>query len=213
MDHCCEAKTEELAALRIRQGRILWIVLAVNLVMFCLEFGAGYLASSTALLGDSLDMLGDTFVYAFSLYVLNKSAVWRSRAALSKGLVMLIFGIGVLLEAGLKLHAGGLPGVSTMAGVGALALVANTYCFVLLSRHRADDLNLRSTWLCSRNDLVANSAVLVAAALVAQFQSLWPDIVVGVGIAVLFLRTAVTVLRESRAELGRAHTAAFEGAG
>ena len=213
MGHCCEAKTEELAALRIRQGRILWIVLAVNLVMFCLEFGAGYLASSTALLGDSLDMLGDTFVYAFSLYVLNKSAVWRSRAALSKGLVMLIFGIGVLLEAGLKLHAGGLPGVSTMAGVGALALVANTYCFVLLSRHRADDLNLRSTWLCSRNDLVANSAVLVAAALVAQFQSLWPDIVVGVGIAVLFLRTAVTVLRESRAELGRAHTAAFEGAG
>ncbi len=213
MDHCCEAQTEELAALRIRQGRILWIVLAVNLVMFCLEFGAGYLASSTALLGDSLDMLGDTFVYAFSLYVLNKSAVWRSRAALSKGLIMLIFGIGVLLEAGLKLHAGGLPGVSTMAGVGALALVANTYCFVLLSRHRADDLNLRSTWLCSRNDLVANSAVLVAAALVAQFQSLWPDIVVGVGIAVLFLRTAVTVLRESRAELGRAHTAAFESAG
>ncbi len=213
MDQCCEAKTEELVALRVQQGRILWIVLAVNAVMFCVEFGAGYLASSTALLGDSLDMLGDTFVYAFSLYVLNKSAVWRGRAALSKGLVMLIFGIGVLLEAGLKLHAGVLPGVSSMAGVGALALVANTYCFVLLSRHRADDVNLRSTWLCSRNDLVANSAVLVAAALVAQFQSLWPDIVVGVGIAVLFLRTAINVLRESRAELGRAPTASFEGAG
>ena len=85
MGHCCEAKTEELAALRIRQGRILWIVLAVNLVMFCLEFGAGYLASSTALLGDSLDMLGDTFVYAFSLYVINKSAVWAEQSCPQQG--------------------------------------------------------------------------------------------------------------------------------
>jgi Co/Zn/Cd efflux system component len=91
-----------------------------------------------------------------------------------------------------------------MAGVGALALAANATCFALLWRHRSDDLNLRSTWLCSRNDLIANTAVLVAAAGVARFQSLWPDVIVGVAIALLFLRTALVVLRESSGELARA---------
>jgi cation diffusion facilitator family transporter len=213
MEACCEAKSEELTALRSRQGRVLAAVLLINAVMFCVEFGAGLVAGSTALLGDSLDMLGDSLVYGFSLYVLHKSLVWRARAALLKGLVMLAFGFGVLLEAGLRLRAGFTPSAPIMAGIGSLALAANTCCFFLLWRHRADDLNLRSTWLCSRNDLVANSAVLVAAGLVAELQSLWPDLLVGVGIALLFLRTALAVLRESSAELVRAHAASPTGAG
>lgn len=213
MDACCEAKSEELAALRSRQGRVLAAVLVINAAMFCIEFGAGFLAGSTALLGDSLDMLGDSLVYGFSLYVLHRSLVWRARAALVKGLVMLAFGLGILLEAGLRLRAGFTPSAPVMAGIGALALAANASCFLLLWRHRADDLNLRSTWLCSRNDLVANSAVLVAAGLVAELQSVWPDLLVGVGIALLFLRTALAVLRESGAELVRAHDASPEGAG
>jgi Co/Zn/Cd efflux system component len=172
--------------------------------MFLIELGAGLAARSTALLGDSLDMLGDSLVYGFSLYVLRRSAAWRARAAALKGVIMLAFGVGVLVQALWRLQAGVMPEVPIMAGIGALALAANTVCFLLLWRHRSDDLNLRSTWLCSRNDLIANSSVLLAAVLVAQLGSLWPDIVVGVGIALLFLRSALSVLRDAATELTRA---------
>jgi cation diffusion facilitator family transporter len=212
MNECCEAKTDELAALRLRQGRVLVIVLAVNFTMFCIEFGGGLLSGSTALLADSLDMLGDSFVYGFSLFVLHRSAVWRARSALAKGGVMAAFGVGVLLDAAFRLRTGVPPMVPAMAAIGTLALVANAACFSLLWRHRADDINLQSTWLCSRNDLIANGAVLVAAVLVAWSRSPWPDFVVGMSIAVLFLRTAFSVLRESLAELARVRSSALEGA-
>lgn len=213
MDQCCEIKASELAVLRLRQSRVLTVVLAVNLSMFCVEFGAGLLSGSTALLADSLDMLGDAFVYGFSLFVLHRSPAWRAGAALVKGGIMAVFGIGVLFEAFVRLASGVPPMVPIMAVVGTLALIANTFCFALLWRHRGDDINLRSTWLCSRNDLIANGAVLVAAAAVAWSGSLWPDLIVGVGIALLFLRTAASVLRESIAELARARNGPLEGAG
>lgn len=201
MDTCCQDKACDLSALRDRQRRVLVIVLAVNAVMFCVEFGAGILSDSTALLGDSLDMLGDALVYGFSLWVLHRSRAWRARAALAKGAVMAVFGVVVLVGAALRLSAGVTPLAPAMAVFGGLALIANVYCFILLMRHRSDDINLRSTWLCSRNDLIANTSVLVAAALVAWWHSIWPDIVVGVAIATLFLRTAFVVLRESIREL------------
>ncbi len=208
MDDCCEAKASELAEMRISQRRVLTAVLVINALMFCVEFGAGLVAGSTALLADSLDMLGDASVYGFSLYVLHRSLAWRARAALFKAAIMAAFGVGVLVEAGLSLRSGVPPVAPTMAAVGALALGANGICFVLLWRHRADDVNLRSTWLCSRNDLVANVAVIVAAALVAWSHSIWPDVIVGVGIATLFLRTSLTVLREAISELERARSEA-----
>jgi cation diffusion facilitator family transporter len=213
MDRCCEEKAAELDALRGRQRRVLVTVLVVNIAMFVIEFGAGLLAGSTALLGDSLDMLGDSLVYGFSLYVLHRSQAWRAGAALAKGVIMVAFGAGVLLEAAVRLRAGVPPIVPAMAGIGALALAANTFCFLLLWRHRADDINLRSTWLCSRNDLFANGAVLLAAILVAWSASIWPDVIVGVGIAGLFLRTGSSVLRESFAEFVRARRAEPQGAG
>ena len=213
MDQCCEAKTSELSALRLRQWRVLVTVLVVNATMFCVEFGAGVLSGSTALLADSLDMLGDSLVYGFSLFVLQRSMVWRSRAALVKGVVMAAFGLGVLAEAVLRLRAGVPPLAPAMAAIGTVALAANAFCFLLLWRHRADDINLRSTWLCSRNDLIANGAVLLAAALVAWSGSLWPDLIVGVAIALLFLRTASSVVQESLAELAAAQRAHLEGAG
>ncbi len=157
-------------------------------------------------------MLGDSIVYGFSLFVLQRSLAWRARAALAKGLIMAAFGVGVLVEALFRLSAGVPPLVPAMAVVGTLALAANASCFCLLWRHRADDINLRSTWLCSRNDLIANGAVLVAAVLVAWSGSLWPDLIVGAGIAALFIRTASSVLRESLTELARARNGACEGA-
>ena len=126
---------------------------------------------------------------------------------------MALFGFGVLFEVALAVRASALPEVPTMAAVGALALAANTLCFSLLWRHRTDDINLRSTWLCSRNDQIANGAVLAAAVLVAWSGSRWPDIVVGLGIAILFLRTAAVVLREAFAELGRIRDDVLEKAG
>ena len=172
--------------------------------MFFVEFGAGLFARSTALLGDSLDMLGDTLVYGFSLYVLSKDNSWRAGSALIKGLVMLAFGIGVFVDVALKLQAGSIPVVPAMAGFGALALAANTICFVLLWKHRTSDINFRSTWLCSRNDLTANGAVIMAAFFVARLQSVWPDVLVGVAIAGLFLWTAFGVLHDAVSELRRA---------
>jgi Co/Zn/Cd efflux system component len=172
-------------------------VLGINAALFAVEFAAGWLAHSTALLGDSLDMLGDSLVYAFSLYVLGRSELWRLWAARSKGLVMVLLVVVVLAEAALKLIDGARPTAETMGEIGALALAGNTLCFALLYRHRADDLNMRSTWLCSRNDLVANTAVLAAAAAVGITGTVWPDVIVGVAIAGLFLHTAIVVLRES----------------
>lgn len=197
MDDCCEHKAEELTLLRGEHRKVLVLVLAINAVLFIVEAAAGLLAQSTALLADSLDMLGDALVYGFSLYVLWRSAEWKAAAAVVKGIVMALFGAGVLVEAAYKLVAGVVPAAETMGIVGLAVLLGNGICFLLLWRHRADDLNMRSTWLCSRNDIVANVAVLAAAGGVAYFRSFWPDVIVGAAIAGLFLRTAWTVLQES----------------
>jgi len=201
MDACCEKKEEELTALRSQHKDVLTIVLVINAVLFIVEGVAGLLAHSTALLADSLDMLGDSLVYGFSLYVLWRSAEWKALAAIIKGGIMAVFGVGVLAQAAYKMLAGLVPSAETMGLVGVLVLVGNAVCFFLLFRHRSDDLNMRSTWLCSRNDILANISVLVAAVGVRIFDSGWPDILVGAAIAALFLRSAFTVLSESFAEL------------
>ena len=201
MDSCCETKAEELHGQRRKHKNILVVILLINAVLFLVEGAAGLLAHSTALLADSLDMLGDSLVYGFSLYVLWRSAEWRAMAAVLKGTVMAAFGIGVLAEAVYKATAAVVPVAETMGIIGLLVLLGNGICFLLLFRHRSDDLNMRSTWLCSRNDIIANLSVLLAAAGVRIFDSGWPDILVGGAIAGLFLRSALTVLQESFAEI------------
>lgn len=197
MDNCCQNKGSELAQLRVRQSRVLQVVLLINAVMFLIEFGSGWLARSTALLGDSLDMLGDAAVYALTLYTLHRSARARAGANLVKGGVMLIFGGVVIVEALRKAWLGVVPAAAWMGVIGLLALAANLICFTLIYRHRSDDLNMRSSWLCSRNDVIANTSVLVAAALVAVSGSFWPDIIVGLVIAALFIHSAWRVLTEA----------------
>jgi cation diffusion facilitator family transporter len=183
--------------MRANHARVLWIVLAINSMMFVIEGTAGLLAHSTALLADALDMLGDAMVYGFSLFVLDRSARWQAGASLVKGLFMLAFGIGVLLQAFYKVFVPVMPGVEAMGMVGTLALAANLVCFTLLYRHRGDNINMSSTWLCSRNDLIANVGVLLAAGTSYLLVSRWPDILIGSLIAGLFLHSAADVLRRS----------------
>lgn len=197
MTNCCEDKGCEVAALREHHARVLWIVLGINAVMFLVEGATGILARSTSLLADALDMLGDALVYGFSLFVLARSARWQASAALIKGAFMLLFGLAVLGEAAHKGLHPVMPVAQTMGIVGGLALTANLVCFSLLYRHRGDNLNMSSTWLCSRNDLVANVGVLAAAAGSFLLVSRWPDIIVGGLIASLFLGSALGILRQS----------------
>lgn len=205
MASCCEDKSCEVSALRESHSRVLWIVLCINAVMFVFEGGAGLFAHSTSLLADALDMLGDALVYGFSLFVLARSARWHAGAALVKGSFMLLFGLGVLAEAVYKIVHPVMPGAEIMGVVGGIALAANLICFLLLYRHRADNLNMSSTWLCSRNDLIANVGVLAAAAASYMLTSRWPDIVVGVVIAGLFLGSAFNVIRQSVGALRGLH--------
>jgi len=201
LDDCCIDKTCAVDRLRERQTATLRVVLMVNAAMFVVELVSGWLAESVALLADSLDMLGDALVYGFSLYVVARGPLWKARAAVAKAAVMGLFGVLVFGQLVYKLLYPQLPTVETMGGVGALALAANGVCFALLWRQRAEDINMRSVWLCSRNDLIANVSVLLAALAVSMTFSPWPDIAVGTLICALFLRSAFLVAREARAEL------------
>ncbi len=201
MANCCEDKSCEIQALRHSHGRVLWLVLTVNAVMFLAEGAAGWYAHSTSLLADALDMLGDALVYGFSLFVVARSLRWQAAAAAVKGGFMLLFGLAVLGNGIDKIIYPIRPDGATMAWVGSMALAANLFCFGLLWRHRGDNLNMRSTWLCSRNDLFANLGVLLAAGGGQLLDSRWPDIIVGALIAGLFLDSAVKVLRQSREAL------------
>lgn len=197
MADCCNDTACEIEKLRARQSGTLKAVLAINLVMFGVELTAGILASSTALLADSLDMLGDSLVYGFSLYVVSRSDSWKAGAAFLKGGIMLVFGLFVLGQAMYKVIHPVTPSFQLIGLIGLLVLLANAVCLALLWRHRAEDINMRSVWLCSRNDVIANVAVLFAAAGVWLSASQWPDLIVGVGIAGLFLRSSWYVLKDA----------------
>lgn len=201
MDNCCQDKACELEELRERQSKVLWAVLGINSLMFVLELVAGFLAGSVALQADSLDMLGDTLVYGFSLVALARSERWKASAALLKGLIMALFGLGVLAEAGYKLTFSHVPDAQLMGITSVMALTANAICLLLLSRHRNTDLNMRSTWLCSRNDIIANTGVILAAASVRLTTSQWPDLLMSLVITALFLKSAWYVLSEAATQL------------
>jgi Co/Zn/Cd efflux system component len=179
------------------------IVLWLNAAMFGIELVAGLLARSTALLADSVDMLGDAIVYGFSLYAIGRAPIWQSRAALLKGLIMSGFAVVVLGEVATKVLWGATPDAGTMWRIAILALAVNAIALWLLWRHRADDINMGSAWLCSRNDVAANAGVLAAAVGVSLTGSAWPDIVVGLAIATLFGLSAASVIRQAIASASR----------
>lgn len=197
MDDCCSAKLCELERLAREKGqrRVLTAVLAINAVMFLAEFGAGLIAGSAALMADAVDMLGDALIYGLSLYALSRGPRWKAGAALAKGGFILLLGLGVLVEIGVKIATGVPPSSRLMLVVGTAALAANLTCLGLLWRYRRQDVNMSSTFECSRNDVAANVGVLAAAGGVALAHSPWPDILIASAIAALFLRSAVRVLK------------------
>lgn len=176
-------------------------VLAINAVMFLAEFGAGVIAGSTALMADAADMLGDALVYGVSIYALARNDNWKAGAATFKGLFILLLAVGIAINIVAKIRSGVPPSSTLMLSFGSLALIANLICFRLLWRFRGHDVNMASTFECSRNDLISNGGVLVAAGLVALLDSAWPDILIGTVIAVIVLRSAVRVLRSSAPQL------------
>lgn len=201
MDNCCEDKACAIDALRGRQSATLKAVLGINAVMFVVVLAAGLMASSTALLSDSLDNLGDALTYAVSLYAVSRGAQAKVRVALFKGSLILFAGLAVLGQVVYKLAFPVVPVFQTMGVISVVALAANGLCLLLLTRHRHDDINMSSVWECSRNDIASNIAVGIAAIGVWLTGSGWPDLLIGFALAALFLRSASRVLRSALTEL------------
>ena len=181
--------------------RVLWVALAVNLAMFCVEIGAGLAAQSVSLLADSLDFLGDAGNYGISLFVLGMALQWRARASLLKAASMGAFGAWVAVTTAQHALAGTVPAAPVMGMVGALAFAANLGVAALLYRWREGDSNMRSVWICTRNDAIGNLAVLVAAAGVLGSGTGWPDYIVAAIMSGLALVGASQVARAALAEL------------
>lgn len=184
--------------------KALWVALAVNLAMFLIEIVSGLRSGSVSLLADAIDFAGDAANYGISLVVLSMGLIWRSRAALVKGLSMLAFGVFVLARAGWSVYADVVPEPLTMGVIGALALLANVTVALLLYAFREGDSNMRSVWLCSRNDAIGNVAVMIAAAGVFGTGSGWPDLIVALIMAGLALSAGFSVVRQARLELASA---------
>ena len=201
MSNCCEDKSCALEAVGKRQARTLWIVLAINAVMFAVELAAGVISGSAALLSDSLDNLGDALTYGLSLYAVSRGAQLKAKVALFKGALIFTAGLVVLGQVVYRILSPGVPGFEIMGAVSVLALCANAACLVLLMKHRREDINMSSVWECSRNDIASNIAVLVAAGGVWLTGSGWPDWLVGLALACLFLGSAVRVLHGALSEL------------
>ena len=181
--------------------RALWAVIAINAAMFCVEVMAGISASSQALLADALDFLGDTLTYGLSLLVIGYALSWRARAALFKGISLALMGLWVLGSTLYQTFILATPVATIMGGIGVLALLANVVSVLILYRFRDGDANVRSVWLCSRNDAIGNLAVIAAAGVVWLTASAWPDLIVALAMAGLFLHSSSLIIRQALAEL------------
>lgn len=213
MSDCCESDFAAFPPSHQRRfRRVLWIALIANAAMFFVEIGASWKAESTALMADAIDFLGDTANYGVSLVALAAGALWRSRVALTKGWVMGFYGIAVLLVAGWNVARGASPEPATMALVALLALLVNVGVAFLLYAFREGDANMRSVWLCSRNDAIGNATVMLAAAGVFGTGTLWPDVGVAVLLGALGLMAAKHVVGQAQKELA-AHRGALSNVG
>lgn len=206
MAGCCESDCG-LDPKAARQRQTLWIVLAINAAMFAVIVGAAVVSSSTSLMADSLDNLGDALTYGLSLYAVSKATSVKSKVALFKGGLILIAALVVAGNIVYKLLVPSVPSFEIMGIFSIAGLAANSLCLVLLTRHRNEDVNMSSVWECSRNDIASNISVFVAAGLVWVTGSMWPDIVVATALVILLLRSAIRVNTSAITELRTANNA------
>lgn len=190
--------------------RALWAVIAINGAMFFIEMAAGAFAGSKALQADALDFLGDTATYALSLYVIGMTLKVRATAALAKGLSLGAMGLWVFGSTAYQVLVLGVPSAEIMGGIGLLALTANLASVWILMRFKDGDANVRSVWLCSRNDAIGNVAVIMAAVGVYLTGTAWPDLIVAALMAGLFLWSAGQIIKQARQELADARVVPAE---
>lgn len=196
MAGCGCGDADETAAL---ERRVLWTLLIINGVMFVVEAVAGWIGQSTGLMADSLDMLADAAVYGVGLYAVGRPLIVKARAASVSGILQMLLGVGVLLDVGRRFLLGSEPIGALMIGVGLVALAANVACLVLISRHRSGGVHMRASWIFSRNDVIANSGVILSGGLVWLTASPLPDLIIGTLIAAIVLKGGRDILREAHA--------------
>lgn len=201
MANCCENKNCTIDAMKVRQSKTLKIVLLINIGLFVLTASYGLIANSAGLLTDSLDDLGDAITYALSLYVIYKSNQAKARVALFKGLLILAGALFVLSQVILHIIDRSVPLFETMGLVAFVALLGNLTCLYLLTRHKEEDINMSSVWECSKNDILNNSAVIVAALIVGITNVGWADVIVGFILSVLLIHSSMKVIKSSIAQL------------
>ena len=188
------------------QKRVLVVLLLINACMFVVELGFGWVAESTALIADSLDMLADAVIYGIGLYAVGRSLQHKANAALISGYFQGVLGCLIVVDIIRRVWLGSEPVSELMIGVGFAALVANVICLLLILKHRNGDVNMRASWICSRNDVIANVGVITAGGLVGWFDSSWPDIVIGAVVALVILHGVRSIIHEARKELSEDET-------
>ena len=190
--------------IRIRdreQTRVLWLLLAINGVMFVVELIVGRIAQSTGLIADSLDMLADATVYGIGLYAVGRSLHHKAHAALYSGIAQGLLGLLILADILHRALHGSEPGSLLMTGMGVMALIANVWCLLLIQKHRGGEVHMRASWVFSKNDVIANSGVILGGLLVWLLDSRWPDLMIGALITVIVLRGGVRIIADARSEL------------
>ncbi|GAV20659.1 cadmium, cobalt and zinc/H(+)-K(+) antiporter [Mariprofundus micogutta] len=175
-------------------------LLCINAAMFVVEFFAGWISDSTALIADSMDMLADTLVYAVSLYAVGRSIYAKIHAARLSGLLQIILGLGVAVDVIRRFLVGSEPESEYMIIVGLIALVANVICLSIIAKHRKGEIHMRASWIFSKNDVIANVGVIGAGVLVSALASPLPDLIIGLIISVLVIRGGVSILRDAKNE-------------
>jgi len=205
---CCKQEPETFSGASSAYRRALWIVIAINAGMFLVEMTAGALAGSKALQADALDFAADSATYGLSLAAIGWTLLARARVALFKGISLAVMAAVVFGFTAYEFFGSTIPNEETMGIVGFMALSANVISALLLMRYRDGDANVRSVWLCTRNDAIGNVAVMLAAFAVAVLNSRWPDLIVATGMALLFLSSSISIIRHARREVAEVKAAA-----
>ncbi len=201
MSQCSSGCGNDLDGFSTHHRKVLWFLFYINLTMFLVEMAYGWLGNSHALWADSLDMLGDALIFGASIFVLNREEKLKARVALGKGILMGTLSLVFLFSALLRFLEPSNPDPEIIGVVGALALVANLICVLCLFKFRNQDLNMRSTWLCARNDILANLGVIFAAGAIHLFHSFWPDILIATVICLFILNSSISIMKEALKKL------------